>query len=983
MSMLQPEKSTLPEQSCVSMKSDNSMGRKDVFQKDSLPSEHRMFQREKSPLPEQSCVSMKSDNSMGRKEVFQKDSLPSEHRMFQREKSPLPEQSCVSMKSDNSMGRKDVFRKDSFPSEHRPLPQTSASSEHACKFINREQDMKTMEAVCSGIPFSADRSPATEDALEKHKFSLKIKSQFEVNEIAKQKNRTLLHHIYTELFITVGETSEVSRNHEVRLIEKTFFQPAKKDTPINCNDIFETMPDQQHNLRTVMTKGVAGIGKTVSVQKFVLDWAEGAANQHIDIILPIPFRELNLMKERKLSMMNLLHHFFKEITDFKDISDYKVLFIFDGLDECRIPLNFQKRERCCDIMKSTSVGNLLTSLIKGDLLPSALVWITSRPAAASQIPPMFIDRVTEVRGFNDPQKEEYFRKRIGDKKLADRIVTHIKASRSLFIMCHIPVFCWLSAAVLEKTLENEEIPNTLTQMYTHFLIMQTSIKKSKYPEMKEQDEEIILKLGKLAFQQLCNGNLIFYEADLKKCGINIKEASVYSGVFTQIFREEFVLTQRKMFSFVHLSIQEHLAALYVFFSFGKPVSGLTSELKVLLQAPSIHEFHKAAVDMAIKSENGHLDLFLRFVLGLSMESNQNLLQSLLPQTGRTLQRNEGTVQYVMEKIREDPSSDRRINLLYCLIELNHHSIVDKIEKSSGMLSIIMLVPEKWATLTFEFHTSEEELDNFNLTRYIHTPVNDLKEFLSPDEVLLRLLPAVETASSATLKNSSLTVKSCGALASAFSANRLQLIQLNLRENKLKDSGMGVLCAGLASAHCKLEKLELRYCFLRVESCCSLASALSTKSSQIKELNLRDNKHMLDLGIIKLCKGLQSEHCKLETLLLSGCMLSEKCCEALASVLGVPSSTMRELELSCNNIQDVGVELLCVGLQNQHCKLEKLLLCRCKLTVKSCAALATALSSSSSTLKELRISGNKLQNSEVNTLLALKKDPDYKLEKLIW
>lgn len=566
-------------------------------------------------------------------------------------------------------------------------------------------------------------------------------------------NRTLLNDIYTELYITEGESGEVSRSHEVRLIEKRSLQSERKDTPIKCNDLFKTMSDQQRNLRTVMTKGVAGIGKTVSVQKFIVDWAEGRANQDIQLILPLPFRELNLMQEKKLSLMNILHHFFKEITDLKEISSYKVLFIFDGLDECRLPLNFQRRERCCDIAKSVSVDSLLTNLIKGNLLPSALVWITSRPAAASQIPPAFVDRVTEVRGFDDPRKEEYFRKKVSDQSLANRIITHIKASRSLYIMCHIPVFCWLSAAVLERTLcheENKETPNTLTQMYTHFLIIQMNIKNVKYLETKEQDEEMVLKLGKLAFQQLCKGNLIFYEADLKKCGIDVRKASVYSGVFTQIFREEFGLTQRKVFSFVHLSIQEHLAALYVFFCFTRPdqVSDATPELGVLIKASTVHEFHKAVVEMALKSENGHLDLFLRFLLGLSLESNQILLRSLFAQSGFMSQGNKEAIPYIKEKIREDPTSDRRINLLYCLVELNHHSIVERLEKSSGTLSVVMLIPEKWSTVTFEFHSSEEELNDFDLVKYIRTPGNDLKEFLSPDEVLLRLLPAVKTATSA-------------------------------------------------------------------------------------------------------------------------------------------------------------------------------------------------------------------------------------------
>ncbi|KAG5277776.1 hypothetical protein AALO_G00091260 [Alosa alosa] len=380
---------------------------------------------------------------------------------------------------------------------------------------------------------------------------------------------------------------------------------------------------------------MAGIGKTVSVQKFILDWAEGTANQDVHFIFPLPFRELNLMKEKKLSLVDLIQHFFPEIKDprFLTSSDPRVMFIFDGLDECRHSLDFHFKPECNDVTKPASVDVLLTNLIKGNLLPSALLWITTRPAAANQIPLQCVDQMTEIKGFNDPHKEMYFRKRISDENLASRTIKHLMSSRSLYIMCHIPVFCWISATVVERTSEESEsveIPRTFTQMYARFLIIQTSITKDKYLERKETDEEVIFKLGKLAFQQLEKDNLIFYEEDLRECGIDVTEASVYSGVCTQIFREESGLYQGKVFSFVHLSIQEFLAALYVFLCFSNrqinmPDQQQTSQLSALFRAATLHDLHTTAVNLALQSENGHLDLFIRFLLGLSLESNQNLL----------------------------------------------------------------------------------------------------------------------------------------------------------------------------------------------------------------------------------------------------------------------------------------------------------------------------------------------------------------------
>ncbi len=536
--------------------------------------------------------------------------------------------------------------------------------------------------------------------------------------ISKHVSPTLLNEIYTELYITESESGEISNEHEVRQIET---QSRREDTAIKCSDIFTPLPGQDKAIRTVLTKGVAGIGKTVSVQKFILDWAEGKENQDVQLIFPLPFREINLMKDKSFSLSDLLHVFFPETKELEISSDeYKVLFIFDGLDECRLSLDFQSNVRLCDVSESASVDVLLKNLIVGNLLPSALIWITSRPAAADLVPSECVHRVTEVRGFSEPQKEEYFRKRISDQSLADRIISHLKSSRSLYIMCHIPVFCWISAAVLEKMLsraQSGEIPKTLTQMYTHFLILQTNIKHEKDYEKKVTDEDMIFKLGKVAFQQLVKGNLIFYEEDLRECGIDVTEASVYSGLCTQIFREELCLYQGKVFSFVHLSVQEHLAALYAHLSC---TNNNISVFDQITKQTNISDLHQRAVDEALGSKNGHLDLFLRFLLGLSVETNQNLLQELMTPTGNVSYNNEKTVHYIKEKISKNPSPDKYINLFHCLNELGDLSLTNEAEPrmSRGGLRHVKLSSSQWSALVFVLLSSEQTMQEFRLRSLI-------------------------------------------------------------------------------------------------------------------------------------------------------------------------------------------------------------------------------------------------------------------------
>ncbi|XDV33639.1 hypothetical protein PO909_003969 [Leuciscus waleckii] len=689
--------------------------------------------------------------------------------------------------------------------------------------------------------------------------------------IAKQGNPKLLNEIYTELYITESESGEINNEHEVRQIETQSRRAETEDTPIKCNDIFRPLPGQDKPIRTVLTKGVAGIGKTVSVQKFIVDWAEGKENQDVQLIFPLPFREINLMKDKTLNLSDLLHVFFPETKEMEISSDeYKVLFIFDGLDECRLSLNFKSEEKLCNISESASVDELLMNLIEGNLLPSALIWITSRPAAANLVPSECVHRVTEVRGFNEPQKEEYFRKRISDQSLADTIITHLKSSRSLHIMCHIPVFCWISAIVLEEMLseaERGEIPKTLTQMYTHFLIIQTNIKHEKDYEKRVKDEDMILKLGKLAFQQLMKGNLIFYEEDLRGCGIDVTEASVYSGLCTQIFREELGLYHGKVFCFDRLSIQEHLAALYAHIYltnknrnvFDKTKQSLFSKILNQKKYHSLSELHQRAVDEALQSKNGHLDLFLRFLLGLSLESNQTLLRELLTQTGSCFYNKEKAVQYIKQKIRENLSPERSINLFHCLNELGDDSLMQEIQRylKSGEIGGIQLSSSQWSALVYVLLTSEQNMDVFNLNQFIGARN-------TADEVLLKLLPVVKESRSVQLRNCGVTDEGCAALTSALRSNPSHLRKLYLSRNKVGDSGVKLLSDLLQDPHCKLEILRLWYCGVTDEGCAALTSALRSNPSHLRKLDLSWN-NLIDSDVKLLSDLMVDPHYKLKKL----------------------------------------------------------------------------------------------------------------------
>ncbi|XP_044032083.1 NACHT, LRR and PYD domains-containing protein 12-like isoform X2 [Siniperca chuatsi] len=982
---------------------------------------------------------MKSDFSKDEPPFFSNEPGPSDTK----QRAESPGSSCLSMNTDWSKESPPNFSDEPGPSdtkEKKMRSHVSVEEQPSCCALCQDVLKDPVSTSCghwfcrrcitsywdqsassgdSSCPQCGDRSrtrpglqtarqtstvqmdDSLQEVLDEHKISLRRRCECVTEGSDETGSGTLLNRIYTELYITEGQSEEVNTQHEVRQLETASKMETLHDTPIKCHDIFKALPGQQGHIRIALTNGVAGVGKTFSVQKFTLDWAEGLENQDVSLLILLSFRELNLIRDERYSLLQLLHVFhptLQKVTAEK-LAVWKLLFIFDGLDESRLSLDFHNNEVVSDVTQKSSVNVLLTNLIEGNLLPSALVWITSRPAAANQIPPSCVNRVTEVRGFTDAQKEEYFRRRFSDEELSSRIISHIKTSRSLHIMCLIPVFCWITATVLEHMLTTDqrgELPKTLTDMYSHFLLVQTKRKKQKYDdghetspqELMEADREVHLKLGRLAFEQLEKGNIMFYQEDLEQCGLNVSKASVYSGVCTEIFRRESVIFQKTVYCFVHLSIQEFLAAVYMFHCY---TDRNTEVLEDFLEDrdddddddddddgddddhyPSLDVFLWKAMQKSLESKNGHLDLFVRFLHGLSLESNQRLLGGLLGQTDNSPEIIQRTISDLKEMNMYKISPDRSINIFHCLMEMNDHSVHQEIQeflksenRSEKKLSVIHC-----SALAYMLQMSEEVLDELDLDKY-----NTLKEGR------LKLIPAVRNCRKARLQECWLSETHYEVVVSALRSNPSHLRELDLRGSRLQDSGVTLLSAGLESPHCRLESLSLANCGLSEISCGSLVSALKSNPSHLRELDLSRN-NLQDSGVKLLSAGLESPQWRLETLRMSDCSLSEISCASLASALKSNPSHLRELDLSHNNmLQDSGVDLLSAGLESPHCRLETLRLSHCELPESCCSSLVSALKSNPSHLRELDLSYNKLQDSGVKLLSAGLDSPHCRLETL--
>ncbi|XP_069386430.1 NLR family CARD domain-containing protein 3-like isoform X2 [Paralichthys olivaceus] len=879
-------------------------------------------EEDRAESPEFSCVSLKSDQSKHHPLNFSNEPGPSHTKERRRSHVSEEEQSsrCAScqdvLKDPVSTSCGHWFCRQCITSY---WDQSGSSGDSSCPQCGQRSRRGAGAQT-------ADRG--LQEVLDQHKISLRRRCEHVTEGTEETGSRTLLNRIYTELYITEGQSEEVNTQHEVRQLETASKRKSLHDTPIKCHDIFKAFTDQQSSIRVVLTNGVAGVGKTFSVQKFTLDWAEGLENQDVGLLVVLSFRELNLVRDEQHSLLTLLRVFHPTLQKLtaETLAVCEPVIIFDGLDESRLSLDFNHREVVSEVTQRSSVNVLLTNLIQGNLLPSALLWITSRPAAANQIPPTCVDRVTEVRGFTDAQKEEYFRRRISDEELSSRIISHIKTSRSLHIMCQIPVFCWISATVLEHMLTTDqrgELPKTLTDLYAHFLLVQTKRKNNKYggghetspQQLTEADRDVLLKLGRLALKHLEEGNIMFYQEDLEQCGLNVTEASVYSGVCTEIFRRECVIFHKSVYCFVHLSVQEFLAAVYMFHCYTKRNS---EELKNFLGTYGntdgtffLEDLLKRTMEKSLTSKNGHLDLFVRFLHGLSLESNQRVLGGLL---GRT-ENNPNIIQRIINNLKkmesDDISPERSINIFHCLTEMNDHSVHQQMQQflTSENKSEKKLSGIHCSALAYMLQMSEEVLDEL-----------DLKKFNTSYQGRRRLIPAVRNCRKALLVGCGLSETHCEVVASALKSDPSHLRELDLSRNILQDSGVKLLCAGLESPNCGLETLRLRSCSLSEISCSSLASALRSNPSHLRELDLSYNE-LQDSGVKELCGLLQT--CPLETLRLEGCSLSEISCSSLASALRSNPSHLRELDLSDNRLQDSGVKELLDLKQSSDCRLETL------------------------------------------------------------
>lgn len=385
---------------------------------------------------------------------------------------------------------------------------------------------------------------------------------------------------YTDLFVTEDSDLLDSSQHEyfdlasrrARIYVHQAFQRIRP-----CH-LFSPLEPSGRSPKRVKVKGIAGIGKSVAVQRLLYEWAIGKSMREFTCVFDLRFRELNLI-DAPLSLLELLgerFRYLKEILlDLFTLPD-SLLFILDGLDEFKFPLDWDNGKDI-NVDSKVPVSELMVALIKGSLLPKASVILTTRPS--TEAPKGFFQRCCVVLGFEERQVKEYTTKFYKDNQVAEKVYDYILSNDNLFVLSFIPLYCYIICTAMaeffstgtqgvgeSKSLELNP-PRTVSEVYFCYLF--TAIKHHALKGSAERStprcevlslaKQQLTNLGKLAYENLLQKKIMFERKDLESYGVT--PADVQSTFLCQILqpvKEETV----EMFSFFHLTVQEHLAALY-------------------------------------------------------------------------------------------------------------------------------------------------------------------------------------------------------------------------------------------------------------------------------------------------------------------------------------------------------------------------------------------------------------------------------------
>ncbi|CAD7683477.1 unnamed protein product [Nyctereutes procyonoides] len=762
----------------------------------------------------------------------------------------------------------------------------------------------------------------------------------------------------TSLLLVEGLTDLQLKEHDFTQVETTRggWHPART---IALDRLFLPLSRVSIPPRISITIGVAGVGKTTLVRNFVYLWARGQVGKDFSLVLPLTFRDLNT--HEKLSADRLVHSVFPHTREsgLAAAAPSKILLILDGLDECKMPLDFSNTVACTDPKKEIQVDHLITNIIRGNLFPEVSVWVTSRPNVAGQIPGGLVDRMTEIRGFNEDEikacLEEMFPE---DHTLSGWVLRQVQADRALYLMCTVPAFCRLAASALAHLSRSKPGPQDAEPA------------SPRIEQVAHSSRKMVGTLGRLAFHGLVRKKYVFYEQDLKAFGVDLTLVqSALCGCFLQ--REE-TLASSTAYCFSHLSLQEYVAAAYYYSASKRAIFDLFTEGGMSWPRLGFLTHFRSAAQRAMQAEDGRLDVFLRFLSGLlSPRVNALLAGSLLAQGEHQGYRAQ-VAELLQGCLRPNVAvCARAVNILHCLHELQCTELARSVEEAMESGGLAGLTgPQHRAALAYLLQVSDACAQEANLSLCLSRGV------------LQSLLPQLLYCRSLRLDNNQFQDPVMELLGSVLSGKDCRIQKISLAENQISNKGAKALARSLL-VNRSLTALDLRSNSIGPQGAKALADALkinrtlaflSLQSNEIRDNGARSMAEALatnrTLSVLHLQKNtvgpvgaqLMAETLKqnrsLKELIFSSNSIGDGGAEALAKALRV-NQGLESLDLQSNSISDAGVAAL-TGALCANQALTSLNLRENSISPEGARELARALRSNS-TLKNLDLTANLLHD----------------------
>ncbi|XP_068760971.1 NLR family CARD domain-containing protein 3-like isoform X2 [Montipora capricornis] len=696
---------------------------------------------------------------------------------------------------------------------------------------------------------------------------------------------------------------------------------AEQTNPLRPQDIFDSFH------RNVLAVGRPGIGKTMLCTRLLRFWAsdDTKIQSQCEVAFLLKFRHLNsepdLNLRELLTLAETVECLKDELWQFIKDNPSKVLLIFDGIDEFFTRSGIAKDDSrfnntaemrmplCC----------LYKKIVSGKLLQGCTLLTTVRPTAVEDVRELNFDRIVEITGFTLEQVEEFvekFTKGDDSGNFKEIIWQHISTNINLFSLCYIPVNCFIICHCLLQLINissdaEHKLPVKITEIYSIsvkiFFYKHSRGKYScsktdlgcymykRFNELQPENDEVFKKLGKIAFNGIKSGKLVFesHEASgLEDCGLLHRLPDMKPRKLGE--------PPRAQYCFTHLTVQEFFAAKHL----------IDTMLKDELQR-----------FVAVHIRCGAWKVVMQFVAGF-----------LEPNAGERMTKSEVFTHLLPGKVKRtdwsdliwwpcsNEDKDLALDVCKCLYEIDGEQEKVKIQSKVAEIGFNAVDFSEMGVVPIDCPAVMDFVRDAHVIslRMDYTFVGPL----GCKEIQYSLKDVNSKLTQLNLCHSNIGDQGAAHLSDALKDVNCKLTQLILGCNKVEDQGAAHLSDALKDVNCKLTQLNLCCSNIGDQGAAHLSDALKDVNGKLTQLDIWGNE-IGHQGAAHLSDALKDVNCKLTQLDLGLNEIGHQGAANLSDALKDVNCKVTQLNLRQSKIGDQGAAHLSDALKDVNCKLTQL------------------------------------------------------------